>query len=287
MPALRKTGRFKFLLATLPGYGKGIKTAEVFDVRIEGDTMENFERFAVDKDTPVPLYYQLKLQVQGLIDSGALQIGDMLPPENELCGYLSVSRPTVRQALSELVAEGWLTRQKGKGTFVSRPKIDVRFLQKLESFNSQMKQKGLTPSTKVLSLSKAAGVRRINEKMLLEPDEPLVSLVRLRFGDGEPVVYVETFIPYARFPAILEQDFERNSLYERLESLYDARIYRVHREIEAANANRREAELLNIESGSAICLVKTVGYTNDDLPVEYSVARYRGDRNKFSIDLYR
>jgi len=249
--------------------------------------MTDFDRFAVDKETPIPLYYQLKLRVQGMIDTGALRVGDMLPPENELCARLGVSRPTVRQALSELVSEGWLTRQKGKGTFVSRPKIDVRFLQKLESFNDQMRQKGLAPSTKVLSLRKAPGVRRINEKLLLEPDEPLISLMRLRFGDGEPVVSVDTFIPYASFPAMLEQDFERGSLYERLESLYSARICRVHREIEAANANRREADLLHIESGSAICLVKTVGYTDADLPVEYSVARYRGDRNKFSIDLYR
>jgi len=225
--------------------------------------------------------------VQGLIDSGALKVGDMLPPENELCARLSVSRPTVRQALSELVSEGWLTRQKGKGTFVSRPKIDVRFLQKLESFNDQMRQKGLTPTTKVLSLQKAPGVRRINEELLLEPDEPLLSLMRLRFGDGEPVVSVDTFIPLAQFPAMLEQDYEHCSLYERLESLYNARIFRVHREIEAANANRREAELLQIEHGSAICLVKTIGFTDTDLPVEYSVARYRGDRNKFSIDLYR
>lgn len=249
--------------------------------------MTDFERFAVDKETPIPLYYQLKLRVQGMIDTGALRVGDMLPPESELCMRLGVSRPTVRQALSELVSEGWLTRQKGKGTFVSTHKIDVRFLQKLESFNDQMRQKGLAPSTKVLSLRKAPGVRQINEKLMIEPDEPLISLMRLRFGDGEPVVCVDTCMPYARYPAMLEQDFERGSLYERLESLYNTRICRVHREIEAANANRREADLLHIESGSAICLVKTIGYTEADLPVEYSVARYRGDRNKFSIDLYR
>jgi len=249
--------------------------------------MIGFERFAVDKDTPIPLYYQLKLHVQGLIDSEKLKVGDMLPPENDLCGRLGVSRPTVRQAFSELVSDGWLTRQKGKGTFVSRPKIDVRFLQKLESFNDQMRQKGLIPTTKVLSLRKVPGVRQVNEKLELDPGEPLISLMRLRFGDGEPVVRVDTFIPYARYPDMLKQDFERASMYERLESLYGARISRVHREIEAANANRHDAEQLGLEAGGAICLVKTVGYTDADLPVEHSVALYRGDRNKFSIDLYR
>ena len=249
--------------------------------------MTGVERFIVDKDTPVPLYYQLKLRLQEMIDSGEVKVGDMLPPENDLCKHLGISRPTVRQALNEMVSEGRLTRQKGKGTFVSHPKIDVRFLQKLENFDSQMRQKGLTPSTKVLSLLKLPSVRRVNDILQLEPDEPLISLMRLRFGDGEPVVTVDTFIPYTRFPAILEQDFENNSMYGLLETLYSARICRVHREIEAAAANHREAELLNIENLSPICLVKTIGYTDADLPVEYSVARYRGDRNKFSIDLYR
>ena len=249
--------------------------------------MTGFEGFAVDKETPVPLYYQLKLHVQGLIDSGTLKVGDMLPAENDLCERLGVSRPTVRQAFIELVSDGWLTRQKGRGTFVSRPKIDVRFLQKLESFNDQMRQKGLLPSTKVLSLRKVPGVRQVNEKLGLEPGEALISLIRLRFGDGEPVVRVDTFIPYARYPDMLAQDFERVSLYERLESLYDVRVSRAHREIEATNASRHDAEQLGLESGGAICLVKTVGYTDADLPVEYSVALYRGDRNKFSIDLYR
>jgi GntR family transcriptional regulator len=253
----------------------------------EEKAMIGFEGFTMDKDTPVPLYHQLKLHVQGLIDAGTLRVGDMLPPENDLCGRLGVSRPTVRQAFSELVSEGWLTRQKGIGTFVSLPKIDVRFLQKLESFNEQMRQKELTPSTKVLSLRKVPGVRHVNEKLGLEAGEQLISLMRLRFGDGKPVVRVDTFIPYARYPDMMKQDFERDSLYERLESLYGTRVSHVHREIEAANASRHDAEQLGLEQGSAICLVKTVGYTDADLPVEYSVAIYRGDRNKFSIDLYR
>ncbi|MCL1796467.1 MAG: GntR family transcriptional regulator [Clostridia bacterium] len=249
--------------------------------------MIGYERLVVNKETPVPLYYQLKLKVLEMIDSGTLQIGDMLPPESELCEHLGVSRVTVRQAFSELVAEGRLTRQKGKGTFISRPKIDVRFLQKLESFNEQMRQKGLTPLTKVLSFGRIPGVRRINDTLMQEPESLLISLIRMRYGDGEPVASVDTYLPYARFQNILDQDFTRESLYDRLEALCGARVCRVHREIEATNANRREAELLGIETGHAICLVKTVGYTEADLPVEYSVARYRGDRSKFSVDLYR
>ena len=247
----------------------------------------DFEKYSINKDTPIPLYYQLKMRISEIIENGELLVGDMLPTENELCAYLKVSRPTVRQALSELVAEGLLMRKKGKGTFVSKPKVDVRFLQKLESFNTQMEQKNLRPSTKVLFVRVDAGNRRASEALNLPINAPLIHLSRLRFGNDDPIVWVETYIPYNQFPQMLEQDYYRFSFYERMEALYGLRVSRVTREIEAVNANRQEADLLDIEMEKALCLVRTLGFTEDGQPVEYSVARYRGDRNKFSIELYR
>ena len=79
--------------------------------------------YTLHKDIPVPLYYQLKLQILADIKEGRLHVGDMLPPECELCKEMGISRPTVRQAMGELVAEGHLTRCKGKGTFVSAPSV--------------------------------------------------------------------------------------------------------------------------------------------------------------------
>ena len=90
--------------------------------------------YSLHRDVPVPMYYQLKLQLQADIREGRMRPGDMLPPECELCEQLGVSRPTVRQAMSELVAEGLLTRRKGKGTFVAAPAerpVDARFFQGL------------------------------------------------------------------------------------------------------------------------------------------------------------
>ncbi|MDR2740158.1 MAG: winged helix-turn-helix domain-containing protein, partial [Treponema sp.] len=77
--------------------------------------MENiYNSIKLDKSVPIPLYYQLKKQVLSLIENSVITEGDMLPPENELCELLKVSRPTIRQAFSELVNEGYLDRHKGK-----------------------------------------------------------------------------------------------------------------------------------------------------------------------------
>ncbi|MDR3077050.1 MAG: GntR family transcriptional regulator [Synergistaceae bacterium] len=250
--------------------------------------MQLLDSVKLDKNVPIPLYYQLKSQVLAMIGDGVLHEGDILPPENELCAALDVSRPTIRQAFSELVAEGYLNRYKGRGTFVSKPKLDARFLSKLETFNGEMASKGLEPRTAVLALERMFGPCDANERLNIPLNEPLIYLSRIRYADGVPLVYVETFIPYERYKRLMDVDLGENSLYDSLEKLYGVRVNRAEREIEAVNAKKSEADLLRIEKNKAISLVKTVAYSDGLLtPVEFSVARYRGDLNKFSVVTYR
>jgi GntR family transcriptional regulator len=246
-----------------------------------------FNSIKLDKNVPIPLYYQLKRQIHTLIDTAVLKDGDMLPPENELCEFLDVSRPTIRQALSELVSEGLLNRYKGKGTFVSKPKVEERFFSKLESFNKEMISKGLTPTTKVFVLEKLSGPQEANEKLGIALDAPLIHLNRLRLADNIPLVIVDTYLPFEQYGKLMKVNFAVNSLYDSLEKLCKVRINRVQREIEAINAGAKEAELLQISKNKALSLVKTIAYSDDASPVEFSVARYRGDMNKFTVDIYR
>ena len=247
-----------------------------------------FNEINLEKDIPIPLYYQLKQQILSMIETGQLKEGDMLPPESEFCNVFSISRPTIRQSLNELVAEGYLTRSKGRGTFVSKPKIEARFLSNLDTFNNEIRAKNMTPHTEVLALEKITNPHDAKEKLQIQSDSPLIYLSRLRLANQTPIVYVETYMPFDDFPKLLTVKFNEKSLYDSLEELHDARVNRVRREIEAVNARRTEAELLEIPVNSAISLVKTMGYSgNTDKPIEYSIARYRGDMNKFNVEIYR
>lgn len=242
----------------------------------------------LNKKVPIPLYYQLKRSLLGLIEVGELVEGDMLPAENILCGLLQISRPTVRQALAELEDEGFLSRYKGKGTFIAKPKVKNQFLSQLESFNDEITSKGMIPSTIVLALSKIAGMPDYNARLELPFDEPLLFLSRLRFADGVPVVFLETYLPYKGFECLLQCDFTNDSLYTQMERSCGARVFYARREIEAAAVRKKEAEYLGISTGKPICLVRSVAYAVDiEKPIEYSIARYRGDRMKFCVDTYR
>lgn len=243
--------------------------------------------FKIDKDIPIPLYYQLKQSILTYIQRGLLKGGDILPTEMEFCERCKISRPTVRQAINELVAEGYLYRLKGKGTFVAIPKIDARFLNKLQSFEDEMVAKGLIPSTEVLTVKEVKAKPLINTQLEIGDTSPLIYLERVRYADGEPIVYLETYLPCEPYRELLTKDFKHYSLYHLLEENFNLSVQRVFREIEAISATTKVANLLEIKKQNPICLVTTVAYTEENQPIEYSIARYRGDRNKFSVELYR
>ena len=241
----------------------------------------------VDKSIPVPLYYQLKNNIKDLIKGGSLVNGDAIPAENELAEFLRVSRPTVRQALNELVVEGYLERVKGKGTFVSSPKIDAKFLKRMKTFNEEMEEMGLVPSTAMISIMKIGSRAEINQRLGLGSEDSLIELKRVRSANGEPIMFQETYLPYDSCPGLLEQDFSKVTLYSTLESLYGIVVHRAEREIEAANAPAGTAKLLHIGTGDAIALVRTIAFAQNDRPIEFSISHYCGNRVKFSVELYR
>src|SRR5690349_24938010 len=99
---------------------------------------------------PLPRYYQLKEIIRERIMAGEWEPGALIPSERELCEQYGISRMTARQSITELVNEGYLYREQGKGTFVAQPKI-TQSLTTLTSFTEDMKARAQRPITRVLS----------------------------------------------------------------------------------------------------------------------------------------
>ncbi len=241
----------------------------------------------LNMDSRIPLYYQLIQHFRQQIEEEEFKPGDPFPTENELCEMYGVSRPTVRQALNELVREGLLYRLKGKGTFVSEPKIQQDFIQKLMSFTEEMEQKGLRGSTEVLDLSIIPASKFIAAQLELCLGDSVWHLKRRRSINGEPIVIVVTYLPAKLFPGLDSHDLNNRSLYTTLETEYGVRVKRARRTLEVLVATGENAELLNVEEGAPLQLSRTIAWDQRGVPVELSVARYRGDRSQFTIDLYR
>ncbi|MBC5646940.1 GntR family transcriptional regulator [Christensenella tenuis] len=245
-----------------------------------------YYQLELDRNIPVPLYYQLKQFMIENIENGKLKEGDAVPTEEELCGILNISRATIRQAFSELVNEGHLKRQKAKGTFIAKPKVEGRFFQVIESFNDEMKKKGLQPSSVVVD-SGIMHDREVLEQLSLDGRSSCVYINRVRYANNDPMVYARTYLPAKPFKELLKVDLGKHSLYKTLEEKFGVVVHRVSRRLQVGLADGELSELLAIPEGSPIYVVYTLSYTKNGTPVEYSIAKYRGDLNEFRIDLER
>lgn len=241
------------------------------------------EEGRIDKSVPIPLYYQLKEVITDEIKKGNYESGSVIPTEKNISDFYGISRITVRQAITELVQEGMLYRVKSKGTFVAQKKLQQDFMQKLETYEEQMKRLGTAPRTEVLELRAVYAPHVVAEKLKVEEKSEVIYLYRKRFADDVPIVLVETYLPLAGCEFLLERDMRKESLYKNLSRTEDTRICCVKRIVEAVEACTNDVKLLNIKKGKPIQRFETIGYNISGRPIEYSVARYRGDYNRFEI----
>ena len=242
---------------------------------------------SINFDSHIPYYIQLMEILREKVQQAEWVQGDQIPGEQDLCEQYHVSRTVVRQALRELEFEGLITRQKGKGTFISLPKINEGLVQKLTGFYQDMVERGLKPGTQVLHQEVISSNDKIARFLNIKPGEKVIDIQRLRFINDEPIQLVTTYIPFDVCPSLAGVDLSNRSLYEYLEKECGICLAKGHRYIEAVLANDNEAALLGIDPGDPLLLLDSVSFSEDGQPIEYYHALHRGDRSRFEVELVR
>ena len=239
------------------------------------------------RDGPVPLYYQLKQLIKEQIVQDHLFPPDTrIPGEEELASTYRVSRMTARQAITELVNEGILYRRAGKGTFVSRPKIERR-LAKLTGYFEEMTARGLKPETKVLGESVVEAGREVTSLLELHPGDRIIQIFRLRLADGEPMALQTVHVPYDSCPNLVNDDLTHASLYQLLEQKYGLKLGHAREKIASTTASRQQATLLAIPKDAPLLHIERITFLDSGVPIEYVESFYRADRYVYTTTLYR
>lgn len=231
----------------------------------------------VSPNSNEPLYQQLYRLLRHKIITGEWAPQEAIPTEMSLMEKYQVSRATVRQALSELVADGLVVRKRGRGSFVAPPSVE-QSLVRILSFTEDMQQRGLQSQTRLISARLMPATERLVEKLKLEPEEKVARLVRLRLADGEPMSVEVSCLVYRFVPGLLEHDYTRNSLRQILQQQYGIRLARAEQTIQAIAADEEMAELLDVEQGAPLLYIERVSYSDYDVPVEHLRLYHRGDR---------
>jgi GntR family transcriptional regulator len=227
-------------------------------------------RQEIDRSSPLPLYAQVRRALDARLAGGEWRPGDRIPGEPDLCREYGVSRPVVRQALQELSREGAIVRRKGLGTFVAEPKVVSRSLvHSLVGFYQDMERMGLATETRVFEQALLPAGEKVGARLKIEPLTPVVKISRLRSVGGHPVVLVNSYLPYAPCPGLIQADLRHQSLYAFLEQECRLRIAGGRREIEAVLATDDEARLLQVERGAPLLRLESVSFLEDGRPMEY------------------
>ena len=234
-----------------------------------------------------PLYHQVYSAITDAIRSGRLRPGDRLPTERQFCEQLEVSRATVRRALGQLVEEGIVEAQVGRGSFV-RTGVDALAEppNMLMSFTELANARGLAASAEVIAQSTRSAV----------PEEALVfkmgvhalvfEIQRLRMLDGSPVALDRTRVPLDVAPNLPSQDFTTASIYKTLEAAGAVPVT-ADVVVSAAVADDARAASLDTTPGAPLLVCTTMSYDITGRLVEIGEITYRADLYQLNTKLVR
>ena len=200
--------------------------------------------------------------------------GAPLPSENDLAERFAVSRMTARHALQRLAQRGLIERRRGAGSFVLPPTLH-REEGVLRSFTEQVRERGMTPSSRLLRAELAPAPERA-QALGLPGDAALVIIERLRLADGVPIAWEQAALP-REFVGVLDADLEAGSLHEALRALGRS-LGRASGQVSAKVASRDEATALRVTSPAALLVETRVIEDTAGRPVEATTSAYVASR---------
>lgn len=235
----------------------------------------------LDGSTAVPLYVQLKGELEEKIRTGIFQAGERIQTEGEMAKNYGVSIITVRKAVSELVEKGLVEKKQGKGTFVSKPKF-TKDMKKLQSFSEMCSYLGMKPGGRMLENKLITANDRICKQLGLEKGSQVIYISRIRYANDEPVDIEKNYFPL-KYAFLLNECFDSNSLFDFLKEKAQVTVSVSEKWIELCKATAAEAELLQLAKGTSLLFIKSVAYTKEREPIYVGNQIFNGDICSFYV----
>lgn len=241
-------------------------------------------RVFIDKELPTPAYLQLKEQLTLAIDDGRMSAGSALPSERGLAESLGLSRMTVRRAFERLVAEGLVEQRQGSGTYVKGRPLE-QHIDRVLGFADEARVLGFEAGTRLHQAKTQPADDHLAAQLGVNSGDPILTLVRLRTADGEPLALQEANL----HPDLKDLDLDLlhtlGSLYRTLEAQYGLRPVRARQTISARQPTTHETGLLGISRDVPVLSLERTTYDAQDRAFEFTRSSYRGDMYRLALDL--
>jgi GntR family transcriptional regulator len=240
---------------------------------------------AIDRDSPVPFYFQLAALLEHEIVNGAWDPGTRLPSELDLCTHFGVSRTTLRQALGRLEQAGLISRHKGRGTFVEGTRPRSWLLQSSAGFfEEEVERMGRQVTSHVRRVERGPLPTWASDALELPAGSVGLTLERVRSVDGFVAMYVVNHLLEQYADAVLSLK-AGESLYHRLREQYQLEAAGGRRVVEALAAEDRLAKLLEVPPQTPLMFVESVTWDSAMRPFDCYQTWLRTDRMKVEVEV--
>ncbi|MGL4374655.1 MAG: GntR family transcriptional regulator [Turicibacter sp.] len=230
-----------------------------------------------------PLYLQIKDILKHKIINNEYNVGSTIPSENDLEEMFGVSRMTIRQAVNELVNEGLLKKERGrgKGTVVLSNAIADR-LSTVKSFTQKMQEQGFVLKNKQINISLITPDTTVAAALNIDPDEKVLCLSRIRMVNNDIIMYTISYVP-SSFNLPFDAELY-GSLYQLL-SQQNIQISHAEEYIEAMLSNDEISAALEIPLNDAVLKRTRISKDQYNRNIEYTTTFYRSDKYKYVVEL--
>ncbi len=246
---------------------------------VYGDSADKTKMPEIDKNSFVPIYHQLFKHFEKLINTGELAPGDMLPTEMDFSEQLGISRMTVRRVISELAAAGMVYTVKGKGTFVSEPKLDeITF-----NLNQNLEDPELAGevSTNLLECRIVKTDERVSRRLGIATGTRCLFCRIVTKNNNIPMLYKTIYSLYTKRAPVIENQLKDMSLTSIALQHSKNNPSRTKRVLMSSGARYDEPEVLQIEPGAPVFFMTETVYDSGNKTIAWGKSIYRGDKYRF------
>lgn len=242
----------------------------------------------INRYSNIPLYSQLKTILIEKIESGAYKENTKIPSEQELCERYNISRPTVRQAISELTSSGYLYKKKGRGTYVSGQKVKLD-IKNYTGFTDSILDGQNIENRNIIS-SKIIGLTNDNLREVFNATKSISRKIELAeimytiITSGEVVSFSVSYIPLPLFPNIIDDVNLKKLPHDILKGRYPLIPTKARGSLEIIFADDFDSQFLHIQTGQPLMKIENILISKNSQVVEYNITKLRADKCKILLE---
>lgn len=241
----------------------------------------------INKYSNIPLYSQLKNLIIEKIENGEYPENTKIPSEQELCEMYNISRPTVRQAISELTNSGYLYKEKGKGTFVSKPKTSID-IKNYSGFTDSILDSQVPGDRNIISYGvlKASDEKKLCDVFNVSENSNVeyAKICYVTLQNNEVISLNTSYIPLILFPDIITDIKDRKPSYDIMRGKYPLLPVKTKSYLELVFSDAQDSQYLMVQTGQPLIKVENVLYSKSGQAVEFIVSKYSADKCRFVFE---